>query len=292
MFIADDEFNKAPEGEDEGTPKPEEKAPDAKPEGSQKAPDEKGKEGQDPPPDDKPKDPPTDPLANQDLASLLKHPVIGPILNSWADKAGAAQATSAVSQAKTGWEGEAELKVLEERFENMSDEDLGRALKDPDTAASFASLIANRTKAQEEASEEAIAQKGQVYGYAVQVGVYTKMLENSDLPAEKKAELNPDNFSHLGSPGILAWGTAVQEALLEHASSEKAKKLLDEKWEAHLEEQQGGGGASREKTDVSNGRPRGPVTGEMLSKMTPQQINEVPEDQKNAALKAYGQRSK
>lgn len=227
-------------------------------------------------------------LTNMSLSDLLKHPVLGPMLNSWSDKAGTAQVTSAVTQAKGSWEEEASLKVLQERFENMSEEELGRALKEPEAAEAFASLIAQRNKVAEEASEEAVSRKGQVYGYAVQVGVYTDMLEKSGLSVEKKAELKPENFTHLGSKGIIAWGSAVQEALLEQASDEKSRKLLDEKWEAHLEEREGGdkgGGSTRDRTDVSSGRTRGPITAKMLGSMTAQEVMLVPQEQITQALK-------
>ncbi|KKL84935.1 hypothetical protein LCGC14_1959720, partial [marine sediment metagenome] len=130
----------------------------------------------------------------------------------------------------------------------------------------------------------------------VEVGVYTEMLGKSDLPDEKKAELNPDNFTHLGPQGIVAWGAAVQQALVEHATDAKAKTLLEEKWDAFQEEKLGGGGEGSEQgrdgVDASSGAPRGPVTAGMLKKMTPQEVMQVPQELRDRALLDHANRQR
>lgn len=276
-------------------------APDAKPPGSPEAKEgEEGQKGEEGTPEDdkgeEKKEEPQDPLASLELADLLKHPILGPLVHRWADKGASAQSAVAVDSAKVGWDEKAATDVLKEKFENMSEEELGRALSDPETATAFAALVEQRNKSRDEASDEAIATKGQRYGYAVQVGIYSEMLEKSDLPKEKKAELNPDNFTHLGSKGITAWGAAVQLALVEHESGAKAKGLLEERWEAFKEEQLGGGGEGSEQgrngTDASSGTPRGPVTADMLKGMSPQEVMRVPKELKERALIEHAKRKR
>lgn len=296
--MADDTFTFTEEEDNKEAPK---EAPDAKPSGSPEAKEgEEGAEGEKGKTEgdkgEEKKEEPKDPLTELTLADLLKHPILGPMVHSWADKGASAQSAVAVDKAKVNWDEEATAKVLETKFENMSEEELGRALSDPETASAFAALVERRNKSRDEASEEAIATRGQRYGYAVEIGVYTEMIEKSDLPKEKKDELNPDNFTHLGANGITAWGAAVQLALLEHASSEKAKKLLEEKWEAYQEEQLGGGGEGSEQgrngTDASSGTPRGPVTAEMLKRMTPQEVMQVPKELRDRALAEQAKRKR
>lgn len=286
--MADDTFTL---DENEGADKPKEPS-DAEPKGSLEKPEgeEKGKES--------PKEPEgidekitagiTKALSEMSIPDLLNHPTLGPKLNSWSDKAGNAQSTAAVTKAEGDWGDEAKLKVLEQKFEDMSEEELGRALQDPETQAAFAALVDRRNKVTEEASEEAVAKKGQLYGYTVQIGVYQEMVGKSGLSTEAKEALRPEKFTHLGAKGIIAWGVAIQEALLEHASDEKSKALLDEKWEAHLEQQLGGDGASggtRNGADISSGRPRSPITADMLRGMTAQEVMRVPAEQVTQALK-------
>lgn len=296
--MAKDEFTFTEEEEPKDSTK---EAADAKPAGAPEAPKgEKGKEGEEGAPEgvkgEEKKAEPKDPLEGLTLSELLKHPILGPLVHRWADKSASSQSAVAVDRAKIGWDEEAAVKALEEKFDAMSEEELGRALSNPETRDAFAALTERRNKSRDDASDEAIAVKGQRYGYAVEVGVYTEMLGKSDLPDEKKAELNPDNFTHLGPQGIVAWGAAVQQALVEHATDAKAKTLLEEKWDAFQEEKLGGGGEGSEQgrdgVDASSGAPRGPVTAGMLKKMTPQEVMQVPQELRDRALLDHANRQR
>ncbi len=228
-----------------------------------------------------------DPLSTLTLNDLLKHPTLGPQVHSWADRGAVAQVRSAKQQALAEARADAEIEALSRRFDTMSPEELGQALTDPKTAEAYANLIQRNTKLKEGASQEEINRAGQVYGYAVQVATYMEVLEESGLTADVKASLSPDNFTHLGPKGITEWGKAIHKALVEHESSKGVDALLEARWEAYKEERLAELDGGRVPADVSNGRPSGPVTGEMLRKMSPQEIMQVPKDQRNKALKTY-----
>ena len=64
----------------------------------------------------------------------------------------------------------------------------------------------------------------------------TKVLDASGLSDEVKATLKPENFTHLKAEGVVAWGSAVFQALVTHESEKGVQALLEEKWEAYKEE--------------------------------------------------------
>jgi hypothetical protein len=125
----------------------------------------------------------------------------------------------------------------------MSQEELGDEIsKDPKAAAAYARYQARQQKGAEP-DASGIAAASTVYAYSAQVTLNAKLLKESDLPADKKAELAGTNFvqdSTTGAPrgteGLLAWGEAIQTALIGQAAEVRAQELLSEKWETFREE--------------------------------------------------------
>lgn len=235
-------------------------------------------------------DPSPDPLATiTDIKSIINHPVFGPQLQSWADSSASKAIRTALDQARSGWEADAHIEALSKRFDALSPEELGRTLQDPEMSKAYSALIERRNKQLEDESTGEVARVAQVFGYAVQVKANMELLGGSDLPAEAKATLAPENFQHLGPAGVATWTAEIQKALAAHEGDKSAQSLLEKKWEAFKEERMGKGDGARRtngSADIATTRVKGPITRESLAGMTPQQILELPEDQVNAALAA------
>jgi hypothetical protein len=230
-----------------------------------------------------------DPLSSLDIKSIIEHPKLGPKLQSWADRGANAQVSTAVARARAEIEGETQLNALTERFKGMEPEELGRALTDPATAEAYASIIARDKAIREQASTDEISSAAETLGFAIQIAQNQAVIEGSGLSPEVKASLSPDNFKHMGREGIPRWGEAIYNALVEKAVEDKVQGLLDERWEAFKEGRLAelDSGSAQRGRDITNGRHQGPITGEALKKMTPQEAMAIPKEQREAALRAY-----
>ncbi len=213
--------------------KPKAKAPASKeepPEGEPE-PDGKPKEGDDPFKGMTPKD---------IIAKLLEHPEVGPVLQNWADRAGDAQSLAAVEQERGAMADEARNQAedahWDEVFGDMSETEIAEKLASDSKAAIAYARYQQRQQAGPELDPDRVVRASQTYGYAIQAETYTKMVEGSDLSAEQKAELNPKKFMDQGPAGIIAWGTAIYEALIEQAARVKADELLEAEWETYQQE--------------------------------------------------------
>src|SRR3990172_803142 len=181
-----------------------------------------------------------DPLKGLDLKALLEHPQLGPLLNSWADRAGAAQVAAALERERESIRSQAELTVDErhqdEHFSGMSREDIAAEIASDEKAALAYAEYEERRQAASEPNPDAIAAASQVYAYATRVASVSRVINDSELSVEAKAELAPENFTHLGTEGIVVWEKAVFEAMVSHEAGQHAQRLLDEKWETYQQE--------------------------------------------------------
>jgi len=192
-------------------------------------------------------------LAGLDVPKLLGHPVLGPLLNSWADRAGAAQVAAALERERDSIRSQAESTVDErhqdEHFSGMSREDIAAEIASDEKAALAYAQYQQRRQAASEPNPDAIAAASQVYAYATRVASVSRVINDSELSVEAKAELAPENFTHLGTEGIVVWEKAVFEAMVSHEAGQHAQRLLDEKWETY----------QQEKLAESDGTPTAPT---------------------------------
>jgi broad specificity phosphatase PhoE len=241
-----------------GTLPPElETKPEAKPEGEQKPTGEvtpKG-DGATPPPDalaDLAKDP------KAAIGILLKHPELGPVLNRWADKGAAAQVREAVERVRGETRVQTEQELQEqaeaEHFQSLSKEELAEELATNEkAAAAYARFKERQQRGAGGASPEEVGLRIKVEAASGIIRTFLGLIEESGLPDEKKAELDPTNFTILGEDALPEWGKAIYTALIELA----VQKKYDEEWEsektsrlADLEEK---------RPDLSGGKTPGPA---------------------------------
>ena len=228
------EAKKPPEKKGEPPPeKPKAKAPASK---------EEPPDGE-PKPEVKPGEGDEDPFKGMEpkdiLAKLLEHPEVGPVLQHWADRAGDAQSLAAVEQERGAIANEARTQAedahWDEHFGKMSEEEIAEELaKDSKSAIAYSRY--QQRQQEPDLDPDRIVRASQTYGYVIQAETYVKMIEGSDLSAERKAELDPKKFMGQGPAGIIAWGTAIYEALIEQSARIKADALLEAEWETYQQE--------------------------------------------------------
>ncbi len=174
------------------------------------------------------------------IHKLLEDGTVGPILQGWSDRAGDAQSATAVEQERGGIaeeaKSQAENKHWDEHFGSMSEEEIGEELAKDSKAAIAYSRYQQRQEAPPELDPERIAETSKLYGYAIQLATYDKMVKESELSDEVKANLKAENFTNQGPDGIIAWGGAIYGALIEQAAEVRANELLEEKWETFQQE--------------------------------------------------------
>ena len=207
--------------------------------GDQAGGDEEGADGGD---GDKPadKDKPVAKSAADRFKELLRDPELGPEAQSWADKSGAAQVKAALDQAGTQSQQHAQDANMEQwsnYFSAMSQEELGQALAEsPDAARAYAAVQQYTAGRQQNLNSQQIATAAQVYSLTSQINIYNKLLEEADLPQDVRDTLKPESFTHLGPPGINAWGQAVTAALIKHGIQKATETEVNTRWEATKQE--------------------------------------------------------
>ena len=174
------------------------------------------------------------------LVKLLEHPEIGPVLQNWADRAGDAQVATALETARPTIEAdtrrsEAE-KAEDERFSGMTKEQIAEEIAGDEKVATAYARFQQRKEAGSQPNAEAIAQTSQLYSYTSRVAAVSSLIEGSELSAEVKESLKPDNFTHLKTEGIREWEKAVFQALVTHTAEARAEELLNERWETYQQE--------------------------------------------------------
>ncbi len=174
------------------------------------------------------------------LKVLLEHPVLGPILQHWSDRAGDAQVTTALDRQKPITEAETKQaeaeRVEDEHFSGMTQEQITEEIAGDEKAATAYARYQERKQAEGKPNAEAIANASQIYSYASQVASVSSLLEESELTAEVKESLKPGHFMSQGAEGIKEWGKAVLQAIITHEATAKAEKLKEDGWEAYKEE--------------------------------------------------------
>ncbi len=175
------------------------------------------------------------------LKVLLEHPTLGPKLQHWADNAGDAQVASALERERPSIEAQAQRTAAEreedKHFSEMSPEEIHEEIAKDDKQAAAYARFQQRKESAGQPDQEGIVKASKIYAYASRIQSVQRVLRDSGLSAEAKAELAPEKFTHLGSEeGVIAWGSAVFQALVTHESDKGLQGLFDEKWEAEKEE--------------------------------------------------------
>lgn len=216
-----------------------------KPEASVPPSEEKGKEpgeGVSPPPDG---------LASLDFSdpdkavkTILEHPVLGKVIQRWADKAAVAQVRAARQQERESTtqqvEQEAAVQRLEEHFSGLSPQELAEELaSDSRAATAYGQLQAHKAS---QASPQDAEQQARVYATASVMQAYMQLV--AGLPEETQADLEPEKFAHLGDTAMTVWGEAIYKALV--------KTEVDKRWEA--EKQNRLAELERARPDLMGGR--------------------------------------
>lgn len=167
-----------------------------------------------------------DPLAALKPEDLLKHPVLGPQLQSWADKAAQAQIQSYASRNQAqlaNSRDQIRAEVEEESYVNwlqsLSPEERATEFAENPEGAAIWGKWAQKNNGARTVSPEEIQASAQVYAYAVTIQTTRALMDSSDLPDAKKAELDPQKYVPEGPAGLVKWQTAVHQALIDHAAS-------------------------------------------------------------------------
>jgi len=192
---------------------------------------------------------------------LLEHPILGPLLQSWSDTAGAAQVASALERERPTIAANAKVEELQrvedEHFSGLTQEEIAEEISGDEEAATRYARYQQRKTAGAQPNETAVVQASQLYAYASEVSAIQGLLEGSGLTAEVKDSLKPDNFTHLKTEGIKEWKKAVFQAIVTQEAMGLTEKELDAKWEAykqeHLAEVDG------ERPAIVGGRKQGPA---------------------------------
>lgn len=186
-------------------------------------------------------DPLKDLAANKEsLKVLLEHPVLGPLLNRWSDRAAVAQVTTALERERPTIEANAaqlEAQRTEDaHFSEMTKEQIAEEIAGDDQAATAYARYQQRKETGTLPNAEAIAQASEVYSHATRVASVRGLLEGSELSDEVKETLKPDHFTHLKAEGIRVWEKAVFQALVTHEAGILATKTVADKKETLKEE--------------------------------------------------------
>lgn len=219
-----------------------------------------------------------DPLAALSLTDLLNHPKIGPAVQSWADSSGNARLEAVKAQTRAELEAAYEFNQLDAEFSSMSREEWAEQVAENpsivDRYARYRSLLAMREGNQ---ANQQVEQAAEVQSMVLQIKTYSELLKGSGLSEEEQAKLNPQNFtkkpdgSPAGRAGIVAWGTAIHEAMVQAA--------LAAKWETYKTDQLARQSGTRKGPVLTNGQNKGGVrlTKEVLKNMDPREILKIPQ---------------
>lgn len=169
------------------------------------------------------------------LEAILKDPKLGKEAQAWADRAAAAQVRAALDREREKLTESVKVTAQDEAFERyvqkLSRAELGELLaEDEEFARDYARYVERQQKPVLDA--DAVAAASQTYGLAAQIATYSKMLDESGLPPEKLKELDGNNFTDQGPDGIVTWGAAIWDALLE----QRVQQKFDEAWEAEKQD--------------------------------------------------------
>ncbi|KKM07683.1 hypothetical protein LCGC14_1731500, partial [marine sediment metagenome] len=195
------------------------------------------------------------------LKALLANPKHAKVIQSWSDSAVAAQVQAARERDRPGIEAsereKAQIQGEDEHFASMSQEEVAEEIgKDPKAASAYAKYQARQQQGAK-VTPDGVAAASTVYALVAQIHTNTKMLEESGLSVEKKAELAGKNFTKHNQDGIFMWGEAIQTALIEHSAEARAQVLLSDKWDTFKEERQAE--EDPERPPVARGNRNSPV---------------------------------
>ncbi|KKN16986.1 hypothetical protein LCGC14_0970400 [marine sediment metagenome] len=195
------------------------------------------------------------------LKTLLEHPILGPLLNRWADDAGNAQVATALARAKPITEADTRqadaVRAEDEHFSSMTKEQVAEEIAGDEEAATAYARYQERKQAAGQPNAAAIAESSQYYSYASRIAVVQGLLKDSDLSPEILETLKPEHFTHLKAEGIVEWEKAVFKAIVTHEASAIAAKEIAAKKETLNEEVMAE--VDGERPAIVSGRTDGPT---------------------------------
>lgn len=181
-----------------------------------------------------------DPFAGAQLADLLQHPVLGPQLQSWADRSAAAQVRAALERegvaAQQRAAQNAQMAQWAAYFQGMDREELAEALTDPETFQAYSAVQQWQQQQQAAHNQIQVAAQAKVQAYAEQIRAIDALMQEAKLPKEKAAALDPQRYTHLGEAGISVWTNDVLQAIVDHQASQRIEAELNKRWEAFKQE--------------------------------------------------------
>lgn len=174
-------------------------------------------------------------LSKLDLDTLLKDPTLGPKLQSWNDKSALAQVNSALERERARTQQDAsaaEEAALKEYFSSLTQEDLGRVLReDPSLAASYGRL--QQSKNAPDPQEVMLAAK--TIAFATIVHDTTNRVTAAGLKLE--GDLDPNSFTQYGDDGINRWQAAANDAIVRSQVEKMVNDEVDVRMKARIEEE-------------------------------------------------------
>lgn len=183
----------------------------------------------------------SDPLKDVPVEELLKHPVLGPQLQSRIDRIVASgvqtRVSAAIKEELPKIRAQVEQEQLGEYLNSLSPDERAKVLAgDEDVAAAWSRIQAEK---QQQAQPPDLTAAAQLHAYQAVISTWNNVIAGSDLPDDVKATLAPEKFAGQEN-GIVLWGSAIQKALIEHEVQKALPKAVEEHVTAQRNNQDAG----------------------------------------------------
>lgn len=195
------------------------------------------------PPSSQPEGSPPDLLANLKPEDVLRHPTLGPLLQSRIDSTVAQQTRVRVDRTLQeqlpALKAQAEDESLVEYLVSRTPDERATVLAEDQHAAVVWGKHLEREQAKANPSPDAVAYAGQVTAYKFIIQTTGRAVDESSLPDTLKAELRIPSQEevNLKEEGLYRWQQRVNQALLKQATEASIAATLETRWEAYRNEQ-------------------------------------------------------
>lgn len=189
---------------------------------------------------------PNDPLAKVDVATLLSHPTLGPVLKSHIDTEHAAQSRGMQQKWQQDYESsrapqiqqQVTERLLGEWFDGMGPEELGTYLaENPNLASAYGSHKAAQEAAKNpptvDPNNQVSPETALILG---RIRAVNQRLSASGLPDEVRATLDPGKYRDQGNAGLEKWEADTDAAIIAHKVKLQTAETLEAKRTADLAE--------------------------------------------------------
>lgn len=196
-----------------------------------------------------------DPLADMSIETLLKHPVLGPQVQSWSDKGAAAQIAAARERTKQELVPEVRASVEDEATDAYlksldPDERASIISTDPDLAIRWGEIQKAEQARANNLNPDAVNAAAMTYSAQLQINANLKLLEHAALTDADRADLAPQKYTDKGWAGLQEWSQALYSRVVDrHAAAISAQRFPTE-FESYKLDQQARNGNNQGRPGV------------------------------------------